>query len=207
VITVADNGSGMAPEVLAHAFEPFFTTKEVGKGSGLGLAQVYGLACQFGGTARLHSESGTGTTVEVFLPRVEREPDGPEAAQRESEGPQGGSGAVLVVDDDPDVRVIATEMLREAGYTVCEAGSGPEALDMLRGAPTSVLLVDYAMPVMSGAELVRLARQSHPWLAIVYLTGNADPLRPDMVHKGDQIVTKPYNSTVLLGAVKRAMQG
>jgi CheY-like chemotaxis protein len=143
----------------------------------------------------------------VFLPRVEREPDGPEIVTREPAGLQTGSGVVLVVDDDPDVRGIATEMLRDAGYTVSEAGSGPDALKVLGGAPVSVLLVDYAMPVMSGAELVRLARQSHPWLAIVYLTGNADPLDSEMVHKGDQIVTKPYSSAALLGAVQQAMRG
>ncbi|MDR3536450.1 MAG: PAS domain S-box protein [Acetobacteraceae bacterium] len=206
-ITVSDTGSGMPPEVLEHAFEPFFTTKEVGKGSGLGLAQVYGLACQFGGTARLGSVPGQGTTVEVFLPRAERRPDGPETVERKATGAEDGAGIVLVVDDDADVRLIAAEMLREAGYLVREAGSGPEALSVLADIPVSVMLADYAMPVMSGAELARLARARHPWVSIVYLTGNADPLGPEAVHLGDRVITKPYTSATLLSAVQQAMRG
>ena len=205
-ITVSDNGSGMPPEVLEHAFEPFFTTKEVGKGSGLGLAQVYGLAGQFGGTARLSSVQGDGTTVEVFLPRAECLPEAQAAMERAAEGADDGAGVVLVVDDDADVRGIATDMLREAGYEVREAGSGADALAVLADTPVAVLLADYAMPVMSGAELVRLVRQSHPGLSIVYLTGNADPLGPEAVHLGDQVVTKPYTGAALLAAVQRAMR-
>ncbi|MBN8929190.1 MAG: hypothetical protein BGO51_01705 [Rhodospirillales bacterium 69-11] len=206
VIRVADDGSGMPPEVLEHAFEPFFTTKDVGKGSGLGLAQVYGLAAQFGGTARLQSRLGAGTTVEVFLPRADApapvEPG--DAVPAEKAGPHWGT--VLVVDDERDVRAIAAEILREAGYTVREAADGPAALKLLGDGRVSVLLVDYAMPVMSGAELARQARLSHPRLPIVYVTGTTETLAPTLLNPADAVVTKPYASAALLRAVRAAMR-
>ena len=134
-IAVIDTGIGMTREVMERAFEPFFTTKEIGKGSGLGLAQVYGVATQFGGTVRIASEPGAGTTVEVFLPRaLAAEASTAMPEQHAADMPSGG-GTVLVVDDDPEVREIAAIFLREAGYAVREAGSGPEARDILAPRP------------------------------------------------------------------------
>ncbi|HEY2617856.1 MAG TPA: PAS domain-containing protein [Acetobacteraceae bacterium] len=201
-IAVIDTGAGMTSDVLQHAFEPFFTTKEIGKGSGLGLAQVYGVATQFGGTVRLGSDPGAGTTVEVFLPRA--------LASQESIAPHGshavdlisGGGTVLVVDDDPEVREIVAIFLREAGYTVKEAGNGPQARDILAAGRISLALVDYAMPMMSGYEFVRLARTIQPDLPVIYVTGAGDALGPGKVPLSDPIVMKPYSRASLLKIVR-----
>lgn len=205
-ISVADDGTGMTREVLEHAFEPFFTTKDVGKGSGLGLAQVYGLAGQFGGTARLHSRLGEGTTVEVFLPRAEAavEISGPLVQPGEVADHDGD--VILLVDDDEDVRSVTAEILRDSGYTVKEAATGAAALAILAEAPVSGLLVDFAMPVMSGAELAQKVRDSYPDIPIIYLTGNADPLGPDAVQPGDRVITKPYSAATLLAALQQAIR-
>ena len=142
-----------------EAFEPFFTTKDVGRGSGLGLAQVYGVTTQFGGTVRLASEPGVGTTVEVFLPRAVPVPAAATAPAPYAPDTVNRDGVVLVVDDEPDVRAIAAAFLRAAGYVVEEAGSGPEARDIVAAGSVCLALVDYAMPMMSGYEFARLARQ------------------------------------------------
>ncbi len=132
-----------------------FTTKAIGKGSGLGLAQVYGVASQFGGTVRLASETGVGTTVAVFLPRDQAMPDIATTPDPRATHATDVGGVVLVVDDNQDVREITAILLREAGYHVREAGSGPEALEKLASDMISLAVVDYAMPMMSGVEFVR----------------------------------------------------
>ena len=201
-IAVTDTGTGMSRDVLEHAFEPFFTTKAIGKGSGLGLAQVYGVATQFGGTARLSSEPGVGTDRRG-LPAArcrsgrERSPE----EEHAGDAPTGG-GTILVIDDDPDVRQIAAFFLREAGYVVREAGSGAEARDILAAGPVSLALVDYAMPMMSGHEFACLARQIQPDLPVVYLTGAADRLLPGALPMGDPVVMKPYARASLLRIVR-----
>jgi PAS domain S-box-containing protein len=200
-IAVIDNGSGMTREVLEHAFEPFFTTKDIGKGSGLGLAQVYGVATQFGGTVRLTSTPKSGTTVEVFLPRAQGASDVVLPETLLPGAPVSGA-TLLVVDDDPDVREIAAIILREAGYAVREAGSGHEACDILAREPVSLALVDYAMPMMSGYEFAGLARDIQPDLPIVYVTGAVDALRADQQALGDPVVVKPYSRAALLRTVR-----
>jgi CheY-like chemotaxis protein len=201
-IAVIDTGVGMTRDVRERAFEPFFTTKEIGKGSGLGLAQVYGVATQFGGTVRIASEPGHGTTVEVLLPRAPAsqvsamppEPLPPDTA--------GSGGTILIVDDDPDVREIAAIFLRDAGYTVREAGSGPEGREILATTPVSLALVDYAMPMMSGYEFVRVAREVQPGLPVIYVTGASDMLAPGRQPVEDPIVMKPYSRASLLKIVR-----
>ena len=205
-IVVSDTGSGMSPEVLERATEPFFTTKEVGKGSGLGLPQVYGVARQSGGTVQLSSSVGVGTIVEVWLPRAE------ETARNLSERKQGTQSTVerigerlLVVDDDPDLRALAVDFLQTAGHSVTAAGSGAEGLALLRsGERIDLVLVDYAMPGMSGAEFVRAARQIVPSLPVIYVSGYADPERARMTD--DPVLSKPYASADLLRAVQRALR-
>jgi PAS domain S-box-containing protein len=199
-IAVIDAGTGMPPSLVERAFEPFFTTKEVGKGSGLGLAQVYGVATQFGGTARLTSEPGAGTTVEVFLPRALDAPAAITLAESQPMDITGSSGIVLVVDDDADARQIAATFLREAGYVVAEADRGREARDIVATGRVSLALVDYAMPMMSGSEFVCLARQIQPSLPVIYLTGAADTLA--LQEQRDPIVMKPYSSATLLKIVR-----
>jgi signal transduction histidine kinase/CheY-like chemotaxis protein len=203
-IAVIDTGIGMPPDIMAQAFEPFFTTKDVGRGSGLGLAQVYGVTTQFGGTVRLASEPGVGTTVEMFLPRAVLAPAAAEAPAPYAPDTLNRDGVVLVVDDEPDVRAIAAAFLRAAGYAVEEAGSGPEARDMVAAGSVCLALVDYAMPMMSGYEFVRLARQLQPDLRVIYVTGAADALSlRDQAH--DPIVMKPYSRAALLKIVQEMM--
>ncbi len=200
-VGVIDTGTGMPPDVLGHAMEPFFTTKEVGKGSGLGLPQVYGVARQSGGTVRLSSTVGVGTIVELWLPRaVEAVPKVAERA-RTCAGPiEVLGGNVLVVDDEPDVRALAADFLRTAGHSVTELASGQEALALLRGgARFDLALVDYAMPGMSGTELVRAAREIVPTLPVIFVTGYADPARALMAD--NKVISKPYASADLLRAV------
>jgi PAS domain S-box-containing protein len=201
-IAVIDTGIGMATDVLEHAFEPFFTTKAIGEGSGLGLAQVYGVASQFGGTVRLASKPGAGTTVEVYLPRAIGAGEPATMAELYAADTPGGSGTILVVDDDPDVRAIAAIFLREAGYVVREAGSGPEARNVLTQGPISLALVDYAMPIMSGYEFVRLAREIQPDLPVIYVTGAADTLAPGRPPPTDPVVMKPYSRAALVKLVR-----
>ena len=200
-VAVIDTGSGMTREVRERAFEPFFTTKEIGRGSGLGLPQVYGVAAQFGGTVRIASEPGVGTTVEVFLPRaatVDRSIETP--GHYDAHMPNGGC-TILVVDDDSDVRAVAVHFLRGAGYVVREAASGPEAREILAFGPVCLALVDVAMPMMSGYEFVRLARNLQPHLPVIYVTGASDALAPGSLPLGDPVITKPYSRATLLKAV------
>ena len=174
VLTVADTGEGMAPEVLARAFEPFFTTKPQGKGTGLGLAQVYGTARQLGGAITLRSRPGEGTTASVYLPRAEGVAHADVTRSQEREHAIGAT-RILVVDDDSQVRAVAVTLLEELGYEVVEAGGGPEALRLLReGDRIDMLLTDYAMPGMTGSELVAQALAHDPALGVLMMTGYAD---------------------------------
>ena len=160
------------------------------------------MATQFGGTVRLASEPGAGTTVEVFLPRALTAEASTEMPEQHATDMPSGGGTVLVVDDEPEVREIAAIFLREAGYLVKEAGNGPEARDILASGPICLALVDYAMPMMSGYEFVRLARSIQPNLPVIYVTGAADKLGPGTVPLGDPIVMKPYARASLLKIVR-----
>jgi len=206
-ISVADTGSGMTQEVLAKALEPFFTTKEVGKGSGLGLAQVYGFARQSGGAVRIDTEVGQGTTVRVYIPRA----SGAAQADENSAEPQmisinGQNHAILLVDDDDAVRDVTASILRERGYEVVEAGSGQEALAVLgQRDGFDLLLVDYAMPGMNGGDVVRAARASHPDLAAIFLTGYAD-LTDLKNFPTERVLQKPFEPNNLIQEVHQAIQ-
>ena len=204
-IAVIDCGSGMSPEIREHAFEPFFTTKDPGKGSGLGLAQVWGLAQQFGGTVLLDSAPGRGTTVQVFLPRaVDSVATETAPAGREDATSRAG-GVVLIVDDDADAREVAAAFIEQNGYAVRHAASGEEALACLARRDISLALVDYAMPGMSGAEFVRRAQECQVGLPVVYVTGNPDALAAEPVPEAAPVVIKPYTRAGLADAVRHAL--
>ncbi len=204
-ISVIDSGSGMSVEIRDRAFEPFFTTKEPGKGSGLGLAQVWGLAQQFGGTVLLESAPNRGTTVQVFLPRagavVSAEPAAPEHGDARTQA----DGVILIVDDDADARDIAAAFIEQDGYAVQLASSGQEALACLERSDISLALVDYAMPGMSGAEFVRRAQERRVGLPVVYVTGNPDALTAEAGPETAQVVVKPYTRAGLADAVRQAL--
>ena len=204
-ITVADTGHGMEPEVLARATEPFYSTKPMGKGTGLGLAQVYGIAQQSGGTVRLESRVGRGTRVHIYLPHAEAPAAGTadestgadEAAQTSTQ-----AARVLVVDDDADVRAFLAESLGSLGHKVICVASGQEALEQLAEARPDLALVDYAMPGMHGADVARAAREAMPGLPIVFVTGYADTEQlQDALGAGAPVLRKPFTVDDLARAV------
>jgi len=178
-ITVTDTGEGMSEATLARAQEPFFTTKGIGKGTGLGLSMVHGFTAQSGGTMRIRSQPGKGTSVTIWLPRAKEgsraaHVDIPLAQPREAR-----SLRVLLVDDDPLVSMGTADMLLDLGHTVTEASSGMQALQILETDPQfDLVLTDYAMPGMTGLDLAAKIKQSRPQMPIIIATGYAE-LPPD----------------------------
>lgn len=191
-IRVADTGTGMPEEVQRKAFEPFFTTKEVGKGSGLGLSQVLGFAQQSGGGIGIESKPGDGTSVTIYLPRsfAAAETDAP--ATRVSVNRDFAGARILLVDDDNGVREVTATLLRDLGYDVLEAGSGGAALDRLeQESRVDLMLLDFAMPGMSGADLARRVQRNRPSLPMLFITGFAE--RTALAGVAEQhIINKPY---------------
>ena len=207
-VTVSDTGTGMTEDVRAKVFEPFFTTKEVGKGSGLGLSQVLGFAKQSGGGVRIESRLGAGTSVHLFLPRaradtVKRRP--PSSRARAGWQPQGAT--ILLVDDDNQVREVTRAMLHELGHRVMEAGSGGAALEILQREPgIELLIIDFAMPGMNGAELARQVRQRWPTLPILFATGFADRAALAGVDES-RIIGKPFGDDELAEKIALVLTG
>lgn len=204
-VCVKDNGSGMPADVRAKVFEPFFTTKEVGKGSGLGLSQVLGFAKQSGGGVRIDSVPGQGTSVHIYLPRARVQTIAVEPAPPIVTATERVGARILLVDDDMAVREVTAAMLRDLGYDVRESGSGADALEMLDGEPNcDLVVVDFAMPGMSGAELARRIQTKWPTLPFLFVTGFAERNALTDVHDG-QIIRKPFLSGELAEKVRIAL--
>lgn len=210
VLAVSDTGSGMSPEVVARAFEPFFTTKETGKGSGLGLAMVYGFAKQSGGHVKIYSEQGIGTTIKLFLPAVDCQGKRlEEPASAEVTAQPRGSETVVVVEDESDVRRLACRVLGGLGYRVIEAGDGASGLAIIEREPTiNLLFTDVVLPGgMNGPELVRRARLLRPELKVLYTsgyTGNAIQQLEALSYEV-RLITKPYTIDELAQQVRLAI--
>ena len=212
MVAVADTGSGMAPEVAAKAFEPFFTTKPVGKGSGLGLAQVYGFAQQSGGGVSIDTAPGRGTTLKVYLPGAPAAEVGDEDALDSEDGASRGPdrtarpASILLVDDDDGVREVTASALRDLGHTVMEANGGRAALDLLNrpGQRFDLLVVDFAMPGMNGAEVARGAQTARPGLPVLFITGYAE-LSALAGTSEDRIAQKPFRNGELERKVTRCL--
>lgn len=203
-IAIRDTGTGMTAEVKAKAFEPFFSTKDVGKGTGLGLSQIYGFAQQSGGKAEIESAPGQGTTVSLLLPRAMSERPADIAAPPTREVAMGRpEDAILVVEDDEQVRKTNVQALKDLGYTVEEAADGEQALEQLRRpAAIDLLFTDILMPGISGRELATAARAINPNLRILFTTGyeRDDPEAPD-----GEVLRKPYSFAQLATAVRDAL--
>jgi CheY-like chemotaxis protein len=201
---VSDTGEGIPPEIAARVFEPFFTTKDVGKGSGLGLAQVYGFAVQSGGRAEIET-SASGTTVSVWLPRVDTGAGVKAAAAPAANKPEEPArGRVLLVEDDDEVGLLVQEMLASLGYEVKRARSGAAALNLLAGgALVDVVLSDIMMPnEMSGVDMARAIRATSA-VPIVLTSGYAEPFREAAAASGLTIIDKPYRIEQLAEVLAR----
>ena len=206
VLEVQDNGTGMSREVQAHVFEPFFTTKEPGRGTGLGLPTVYGIIRQHSGTIDVASAVGQGTTMTVRLPIAS---SGAEVMADESEHvARGGSGGrVLVVEDETQVREVAERFLRRAGYDVLTASDAESALASLSAnGPVDLVLTDSAMPGMRGEDLATQIGDAQPGLAVILMSGYADPARPPS-KAVTAFIQKPFTMRALLVEVRRALRG
>jgi CheY-like chemotaxis protein len=207
-LTISDTGTGMPPEVAERAFEPFFTTKEVGKGTGLGLSMVYGMARQSGGAARIESRPGEGTAVTLLFRKADGEARKDPAAS-DSEHPPVESGRqaalVLVIDDDPDVRAFIVSALEEQGYRTRQASDGPEGLAQLELEKPDLVIVDFIMPGMSGAEVARLIRDRHPDQAVLFVSGYSETEAVKSTAPDAHLLTKPFRADALHNAVRRAI--
>ncbi len=205
-LVVTDTGHGIEPETRAHIFEPFFTTKDVGAGTGLGLATVYGIVKQSGGYVFVESEPGRGSTFRVFLPAVSAAAQAPAAG---APTVQGGSETILLAEDEPLVRKLAVRILTDRGYTVLPAGGGSEALAAARAhaGPIHLLATDVVMPDMSGADLTRRLLHERPGVPVVFMSGYTDDAigHHGVLESAVPFVQKPFTAQALLGAVRETL--
>ena len=207
VVTVTDTGQGIPPQLLSKVFDPFFTTKPLGSGTGLGLSQVYGFVRQSGGLAFVRSQPGAGTTVEMFFPAA------PADAQARSEPAQPPAVPlrveprnILVIEDDPDVRRVIVECLGLIGHSVTEAPNGAEGLAAIANRKPDLLVVDYAMPDMTGAEVISKARELVGDLPVILATGYADMAAVERLVGNPAILRKPFDINALGAAVADALE-
>ena len=212
VFRVADTGTGMTSEVIARAFDPFFTTKPIGQGTGLGLSMIYGFARQSGGQVRVDSEVGRGTTMRLYLPRHLGQAEHADAAKEGDVAPRATAGeTVLVVDDEPTVRMLVREVLEELGYAAVEAADGPSGLVVLRSnARIDLLVTDVGLPGgMNGRQVADAARDLRPGLKVLFITGYADTaaVGDGVLEPGMHLLTKPFAMDDLAGRVRGLIEG
>jgi two-component system NtrC family sensor kinase len=205
-LSLTDTGEGIPPDVLARIFEPFFTTKDVGKGTGLGLSQVYGFARQSGGDVHVSSEPGKGTTVTLYLPRSQAAVVYPVVKGGDKEEIH-GHGAILLVEDNPQVGDVSKLLLEQLGYDIVRADRPAAALDMLSGKNDFVLVFsDIVMPGdMDGLALARAIQERHPNLPVLLATGYSSAA--ERASAEFPILRKPYDQSTLGIAVKAALGG
>ncbi|WP_244876899.1 ATP-binding protein [Acidocella facilis] len=206
-LCVTDTGAGMPPEVIAKAFDPFFTTKPLGQGTGLGLSMIYGFVRQSGGVARIYSEPGHGTSVSLYLPRFAGEEAAGEPVPELRAAPRASHGeTVLVVDDEPSVRMLVMEVLEELGYAAIEAADGPAGLRVLQSDMRIDLLVtDVGLPGgMNGRQMADAARATRPALNVLFITGYAENaiIGNGHLEPGMHVLTKPFALETLAARIK-----
>ena len=210
-LCVTDTGSGMTPEVIARAFDPFFTTKPIGKGTGLGLSMIYGFARQSGGHVRIHSEVGQGTTMDLYLPRHHGQEDSVVASAELAGAPRAGQGeTVLVVDDEPIVRMLVAEVLEDLGYTAIEAADGVAGLRVLQSdVRIDLLVTDLGLPGgMNGRQVAGAGRAVRPNLKVLFITGYTENAALDDVRlePGTALLTKPFAMEALASQIKNMIR-
>lgn len=205
-LSISDTGSGMSPETRDRAFEPFFTTKEKGRGTGLGLAMVYGFVKQSGGHVGLYSEIGHGTTFDLYFPQIDDATAPATPISNDIATVRRGPQVILVVEDDPGVRDLTVTRLRAIGYRVVEATDGPKAVEILKGdSPIDLVFTDLVMPGgLSGRDVALMAEQIRPGIKVMLTSGYAEDLvrddDPEFAHR--QILRKPYRQAELVAALR-----
>jgi CheY-like chemotaxis protein len=205
VVSVRDNGQGINPEILGKVFDPFFTTKALGKGTGLGLSQVYGIAQQSGGAARIESRAGSGTTVEIWLPLAPQNLVEAVAARVAEPARTPGPARILVVEDDPGVRQFIVECLEMSGHRVTQAEHGEAGLAQLDVTEPDLVIVDFLMPGMNGAQLAAEVGIKRPDLPVIIATGYADMQEIERVVGKNAVLKKPFQMRDLLESVRVAL--
>jgi two-component system cell cycle sensor histidine kinase/response regulator CckA len=213
MIEVSDTGTGIPPEVMDKIFEPFFTTKEVGKGTGLGLSTVFGIVKQSNGFIYVDSGVGQGTSFRVFLPRhiptAEEEEIRAEPEVKKPATDLTGQGVILLVEDEDPVRAVNARALSARGYTVLEAASGVEALQIIqaRQEPVDLVVSDVVMPEMDGPTLLGELRKLHPDLKVIFVSGYAEDAFRKNLPEGEEFnfLAKPFSLKQLVEAVKQAV--
>jgi PAS domain S-box-containing protein len=206
-LSVSDTGIGMSTEVQAHIFEPFFTTKERGRGTGLGLAMVYGIVKQSGGYIYVYSTPGVGTTFKIYLPLVE-EAATPMKAPPRDPAPT-GSETILFVEDEAGLRTVGCEYLRSKGYKVMEASNGIEGLEICKSYRDTIhlLVTDMIMPVMGGPELAEKAVQVHPEMRVMFMSGYSDrAFDPQVLGPNSAFLQKPFSMDALARKIRNLLQ-
>jgi len=210
-LCVSDNGTGMTPDIVARAFDPFFTTKPIGMGTGLGLSMVFGFVRQSGGQARIYSELGQGAMVCLYLPRHHGQAENAELPAELAGAPRAEQGeTVLVVDDEPTVRMLVTEVLEDLGYTAIEAADGTAGLQVLQSdVRIDLLVTDVGLPGMNGRQLADAARVGRPDLKVLFITGYAENavLSHGHLDPGMHVLTKPFAMEVLASRIKNLITG
>ena len=208
MMAVSDNGLGMDAATSSRIFEPFFTTKEVGKGTGLGLATVYGIVQQSGGHIWVYSEPGHGTTFKLYLPCADEKAGLTHAAERDSVFKRGEGQSILLVEDDPVMRRLTKEMLVSQGYSVVEAEDGKKALEIVaQQRAFELVLTDVVMPSVGGPEVVLRLMAAHPGTKFLYMSGYTGELVVDHgLNEGTLLLEKPFSRSALLTAVQNALR-
>lgn len=210
-LCVTDTGTGMTPDVIEKAFDPFFTTKPLGEGTGLGLSMIYGFARQSGGHVRIYSEIGQGTTMCLYLPRHAEDAAIDEVAEFPTEiSPAGDGEVVLVIDDEPTIRMLIAEILGESGYSVIEAPDGPSGLRLLESkARIDLLITDVGLPGgMNGRQVADAARENRPNLKVLFITGYAENavIGRGRLDNGMFLITKPFQVEKLARRVREIIE-
>jgi CheY-like chemotaxis protein len=210
-ICVTDTGVGMTPDVISKAFDPFFTTKPIGEGTGLGLSMIYGFARQSGGQVRIYSEPGQGTTMCIYLPRhFEDAPADEDVELRSNLDAVSAGEVVLVIDDDPTIRMLVAEVLGELGYAVIEAVDGPAGLKVLESsAKIDLLITDVGLPGgMNGRQVADAARVARPKLKVLFITGYAENavIGKGRLEEGMFVITKPFQMDALTRRIREIIE-
>jgi len=210
LLAVSDTGTGMDEKTVSRIFEPFFTTKETGKGTGLGLATVYGIVKQSAGHILVYSEPGHGTTFKIYLPSADEKIGVGTKAEIETVSPKRHGTTILLVEDDDIMRGLTRQLLQEHGYTVIEADDGKAALEFMgtHSGSIDLLLTDVVMRRLSGPELVERLRPSHPDLKVVFMSGYTGELiaEREVLSRGITLLEKPFSRTALLNTIHKTLE-